>query len=44
MERYKQAFLSSNSYELTVEENWSKFKEMVIKVMDTHIPCKVMRP
>ena len=44
MERYKQAFLASNPYELTVEENWSNFKETVIKVMDTNIPCKIMRP
>ena len=44
MERYKQTFLASNPYELTVEENWSNFKETVIKVMDTHIPCKTMRP
>ena len=44
MERYKQAFLSSDPYELTVEENWSNFKEAVIKVMDTHIPCIIMRP
>ena len=36
MERYKQAFLASNPYELTVEENWSNFKETVTKVMDTH--------
>ena len=36
--------LSSDQYKLTVEENWSKFKEMVIKVMDTHILCKIMRP
>ena len=36
--------LSSDQYKLTVEENWSKFKEMVIKVMNTHIPCKIMRP
>ena len=34
---------SSDQYKLTIEENWSKFKEMVIKVMDTHIPCKIMR-
>ena len=40
MERYKQAFLSS-AYELTVEENWSNFKEAV---MNTHIPFKMMRP
>ena len=44
MERYKQAFLSSDPRELTVEENWSNFKETVIKVMDTHIPCKIISP
>ena len=44
MERYQQALLSSDPYEQTVEENWSNFKETVIKVMDTHIPCKTMRP
>ena len=44
MERYKQAFLSSDPYEQTVEENWSNFEETVINVMDTHIPCKTMRP
>ena len=44
MERYKQTFLFSDPYELTVEENWSKFEEMVIMVMETHIPCKIMRP
>ena len=30
-------------YELTVKENWSNLKQAVIKVMDTHIPCKIMR-
>ena len=35
--------LSSDPYGLTVEENWSNFKEAVIKVMDTHIPSKIMR-
>ena len=39
IERYKQAFLSSDSYEQTVKENWSTFKESIIKAMDTHIPC-----
>ena len=44
MERYKQDFPSSDPYEQTVEENWSNFKETVIMVIDTHIPCKTMRP
>lgn len=44
MENYKQAFLSSDPYELTIEENWSTFKETVKKVIDTHIPCKIIRP
>ena len=44
MERYKQEFLSSDPYVQTVEENLSNFKETVIKVIDTYIPCKTMSP
>ena len=39
MECYKEAFLSSDPYELKIEEN---LKEMVKKVIDTHIPCKII--
>ena len=33
-----------NPYEFTVKENWSNFKEVVMKVMDIDIPYKTMRP
>ena len=44
MERYKEIFLSSDPYKQTVEENWSNFKQIVFKMMDKHIPCKVLKP
>ena len=44
MESYKQAFLSSDTYKLAIEENWSTFKETVKKVVNTNIPCKIRKP
>ena len=44
MERYILRSFSVYSYQLAVEENWSSFKQAVIKVIGTCIPCKIMIP
>ena len=37
---YQSTFISNDPYTLSIEENWSTFKQKIIEILDKHVPSK----
>ena len=42
LNKFTTSFLTSNPYENTVENNWQKFKDSLLHIIDKYIPSKYL--